>query len=456
VIDLDVLARIAVQSAELTPSYADTPATYIGTEIPFHGIARITSARDRISAEIDDVEGWEHQAARLLPNGSPLPTSLFRQGAPGKLIGEQGRGQLTPDEGDWAARHVINNGYHMERGRDTRNLSTFQFYVGELEIRGAAYGSEVAATREIYAGGELNHNTEFRGEPLLIRALSHNAPEIAQETLGITIAGNLADLPSEAIWLWASFISGNRLGAICKEYFAEDGSLIRRIHRRGRVGDYRQQYFRPFYAPFSADGAQRMAEGIARLLDDAFPIEVVLDHLFQAGTGNVDVDAIHLVLSYHTAIEAWNRRAGYEDWIDDNVWERFAKCIRKRLIPEELYETVGAEMKDNIRTSLAHANDTTTAWRQENLFKALNIDVSGADGKRIVDMRNELLHNGYFLTRWNELSHDQSQHRHDDVGRLRRLALFVIFRLTGYEGTFQDPVTFAVMNIGPPSERAEP
>jgi hypothetical protein len=451
-LDAATLGRLAGTEVDVSPSIGDVQATYHGTQIPLHGIARITSTRHGVSAEIDDVERWEHEARKLLPSGSPLPASLFRISYAGNLITAEGKGSIVPDGGGWKANDAINSGQHSEFGANSRNLSTFKFYVGNLEIHGPSYGARIAATREIYAGGEWNHATEFRDRRVVVRALSRDAAGFEDETLAITVDGELGRLNSEALWLWASLISGNRLGALLTEYYDEGGLLIAQVHRRGSPGIGRWQFFRPFYAPFSAEGAQAMLDGIAQLLEGDFPIEVVFDHLFQAVRLSTDAQAIHLVLAYHAAIEAWNRKHGRENWMDDKPWSKQARRIRKEFVPTEFYDEIGENLTANLKPILAHANRTTTAWRQANLFEALGIDVSGDDARRILKMRDELLHNGYFLKRWDELSEEERQHRYDDVERLRRLVLFVIFRLTGYVGQFQDPVTFELMQIAPQNE----
>ena len=337
----------------------------------------------------------------------------------------------------------------LQFGKNTRNLTTFKFYISCLELHGSSYGAKVAATRQIYAGGEWNHAIEFCGRRVVVRALSHDASEMQEETLAIAADGEPEELEWEALWLWGSFISGNRLGSLLTEYYADDGSLIAQVHRRGSAGFGRWEIFRRFYVPFSPEGAQNMATGIFKLLRAEFPIEVIFDHLFQAVRLSTDAQAIHLVLAYHAAIEAWNRAHGRENWIENKRWIKLARRIRKEYIPAEIYEQMGERMVENLKPILAHANRTTTAWRQANLFDALGIDVSGDGARRILKLRDELLHNGYFLKRWDELSDDQQQTRYDDVERLRRLVYYVIFRLTGYVGQFQDPVTFQPMQLGP-------
>jgi hypothetical protein len=129
----------------------------------------------------------------------------------------------------------------------------------------------------------------------------------------------------------------------------------------------------------------------------------------------------------------------------------WCQAILRATCPKAFFQQVGEALSSSVRAKLAHANRTTTAWRQRKLFDDLGIDVSGDDMGRILHMRDELLHNGYLLKRWSQLTESERQQRYDDVGRLRRLALFVLFRLTGYEGQFQDPLTYQPITMPPRS-----
>ena len=440
--DPQILSNIAARPVEINPTYQDVPVTYFGSQVPLHGMARIGTTRERLSAEIDDVEHWEMQMLAAQPAGTAIELGqLFRTVAPGRLIGQEGQGRIVPDAGGWEAQDVYYVGQSGAFGLNDKP-STFRFLISSLEVHGPAYGRPVAATRLIDAGGEWSHVTRFDDRPVIVRALSTDAASIDEETLAITIDGQLDEIDSKALWLFASFVSGNRCGGLLTELYADDGALILQRHRRAPVEAERHQFWRPYYASFSAEGMQAAIDGIARLLRKPFPIENVMEHMFLAATGNVDVDAIHLVLAAHTAIEAWNRAKGIEAWICGRPWARFVSHILGDLVPEDLYDSIGSEMKENIRGSLSNANRTTTGWRQRQLYHALGIDVSGKNAKRILKMRNELLHNGYFLTRWSELSQEDQQRRRDDVERLRRLSLFIVFRLIGYYGAFLDPITF--------------
>jgi hypothetical protein len=455
-----VLQAIATAPFDAKVTIAAVQATYFGSTLPFHGVATVTGDRAHIVAEMDDPEGWNHEVLRQAPGWSEVTGALFRVFSPGKLIGDAGRGRIVPDAGPLDARDVINTGHTFGFKRGKGRTATFGFRIGEFVEHGPAYGHVVTAQRHIFAGGSWNHVTEFFDRPVAVRFLTPDATSIDDETLAIIIVGELDDIDAEALWLWASFISGNIIAPMAIESYASDGRLVARSRRPGRPGTERHEYFRPAFAPFSPDGMHAMLEGLSHSIRSGFPINVVMAHLFESATGDVDFDGIHLTLSYHTAIEAWNRLHGAEYFthessqcpMDDKTWEKVTRPIRRSDSAKEFFRHVGDALASSVRAKLAHANRTTTAWRQRKLFDDLGIDVSGEDMKRILDMRDELLHNGYLLKRWSQLTESERQRRYDDIGRLRRLALFVLFRLTGYEGPFQDPLSYQPITIPPRSQ----
>jgi hypothetical protein len=439
--EYSTLQEIATRPAEIDVSFANVPLTYTGTRIPLHGIGSVNVSHNGITAEIDDVEHWEMQMLTSLPQGTLVPFGgLFRSTTPGKLVGPEGQGHIVPDSGGWTADGAFFVGQNSSFG-PSAVPTKYKFAVESLSIQGGALGQAIAAVRRIYAGGAWNSAFAIGDRTVLVRSLSESENSIESETLGVTIEGTPNEVEAESSWLLCSLISGNRLGACVTEYYAEDGRLIERHHRRGNVGTMRHQFFRPFYTPFDADGMNAALTGLIARVHDDFPMDVIMNHMFQAATDTVDADAIHLVLAAHTAIEAWNRFFGFDAWIDDRIWKRISQRIRKQLIPEELYVDIGDDMRANLRSILPHANRTTTSWRQQRLYDALGIDVTGDEARRILKLRDELLHNGYFVKSWHDLSLEEAQIRRDDVERLRRLALFVVFRLIGYFGQYLDPVT---------------
>jgi hypothetical protein len=264
--------------------------------------------------------------------------------------------------------------------------------------------------------------------------LSRNAESAATERVAVTWGSEPNSLAGESAWLTLSFISGNRLHALAREYYNSDGRLISTIHRRGTgLGLGRDAPFRAFYAPLSNGGLTQIASNILRLLRANFPIDIILEHLHLGNTGNMEVDAQHYVLAIHCAFEAWARKLGLTVWIDDEIWHPFADKARRQLL-SPIYCTIGPDVKAKLASNFLHANETTSASRQQDFFSSIGLDISDGSAKRALDMRNELLHNGHFLDRWHELSDDERQARFTGIQQLRRICLLVIFRLTGYVG----------------------
>jgi hypothetical protein len=427
----------------------EVPSKYIGPEIPLEGTVSLNVGARHIHADLVNRDGWQTRMRQRLPQGTFVdsPLHLIRPIFPGALIRPEHRGSIVPDAGGWEAHRVTHYGISGGSGGDV-----FSFAVDALTIDGPAVGSPVAVMREIYSRGAWNTVTVFQGKPLLVTSLAFDEENACQdhcrELLAVTLEWKPDEQHAEALWNMLNFVTGNTVRSLAVEHYADDGRLIMTKHCLGSdVRDVRQRFFHIFHGQLSAEGVGVIADGLYRLVRARFPIEVVIQHLLAAAGNTIDVEAQHLVLALHTAIEAWNRLFDRETWIEQKVWKRHADRIRKDLIPEDLYQELGVEMKANIRDALAFANRKTMGWRQRNFFAALCLDVTDDDSVRILALRNELLHNGYFLKRFDELSYDEQQQRHGDIERLRRLAIMVTFRLVGYSGDFMNPVTFQTEHI---------
>lgn len=252
----------------------------------------------------------------------------------------------------------------------------------------------------------------------------------------------------------SSLVVGNSIWPLATEYYNLDGELVATEYQIwSRRFDRRKEFFHPFHRDFGVlarNGWGTIAEGIMRLLNDEFPIDVVLHHLLQASGSPYDVEAEHLVLAIHTAVEGWNRLHGVEEWLDKKTWGKFARKLRKTLKTDPLWETLCEQLQDNVRGDLGRSNRTTMGWRQNQLFSTLQIDVSDDDNTRALGLRNHLLHNGYFVERWRHLGIEQRQQRLDDISRLRRLTLLIVFKLAGYSGDFRSPVTHMAERVDAP------
>lgn len=425
------------------PTYDRVAAQYIGTRLPLLGLVTITSDEQSIYASLDNADDWERRSLQSLPQGSALGFGgLFRNAVGGQLVREHERGRMVSEDGAWSAEHVTLYG-QTSGGPE----NTYRFKVGEIIVHGPAFGEAIAATRDVYAGAEWSAAGELEGRLFIVRHLSTDANRREDERIAVAYIGEPDNIESEAMWLMLSFVAGNRVHALARERYNAGGVLIDVTHHRGTgIGEGRDAPFRPFYTPVAPDGFTVMGTSIARLLRAKFPIDVIFEHLHMATSGNIEVDAQHFILAIHCAFEAWNRKLGISEWVDDDCWGWFIAKARHHLL-SPIYDTIGPEMKANVASALRHANRTTTAWRQSELLRALQIDASAPDVQRALSVRDEILHNGCFLKRWEDLTHQERQERFSDVQRLRKITLTIILRLTSYEGQFIDPVTYQNDNI---------
>lgn len=437
-----LLSSIASRPFNSHFTIGPTPGRYIGTALPILGLVTLTVDTNEIVAEVVNRDAWQARSIQALPPGTMLQLGeLFRPIVPGRLVSGSDHGQVLPAEGGWKTVDALYVGasHHYDTGPDG---DTYRFSVRTLIVEGPAVGEQIAAVRSVYARGDWSSAGMFQGPPLLIRPLVDKPEEFDAELLAVTTDWQPNDEDWEAVWNMLSFITGNTVKHLADEYYDATGELIRTEYTLGAAArDGRQQHFHTFYGPLAPNGVNQLAEGILRLLKARFPIEVVLHHLHEAAHQAVDIEAQHLVLAIHTAIEGWNGLWGFEHWIDESIWKNYQHTLRKACIPDEIYEDLGEDVSGNLRSAFAHANRTTTAWRERRFFEALEIDVSGVADQRALRLRDELLHNGYFLKRWDALTHDEKQQRIDDVARLRRLVLMIVFRLTSYTGTFMNPLT---------------
>ena len=420
-------------------------ATYRGSVIPLPGRAEVTVSRNGVNALITDRMGWEQRAFQHLPPGTMGdPAIVFRPVAPGWLVRPEHYGTIETDRGWTGERTLYVN--RSERYGGGRYCAKFRFRIDDLKVEGPAHGHEVAGLRSIYRRGAFSAACEVDGKPIIAYALSKRDVPLENETMAVVFDGVPEEKTQDAVWHVLNLLSGNTLQHLADEHYDEDGELVVTHFRIAHDwSDARREFFHwlfPDYGRLADNGFETLVLGIRELLRREFPIDVVLHHLHVSPGQASDLEAQHLVLAIHTAIEAWNRHFDQEVWIEDNVWDKIQRRLRGPMKELGDYSALGDEMKDNVRSSMAHANRTTTNWRQDRLFEALGIDISDADNQRALKLRNEILHNGYFLRRWDQLSHDERQDRYHDIERLRRLVLLVVFKLAGYTGDFRSPLTF--------------
>jgi hypothetical protein len=419
----------------------DAACRYEGTVIPLAGAGTVTVTRDGIVAAILNDDEWELREMAAAER-APVPLGgLFRIVAPGRLLGPADQGVITPEGRAWEGFHATYVG--QRDGGDDGRATIYDFTIARLVVHGQGDPGRVGAVRHIYAGGAWNGWGIYHRHYMIVRSLSDNPRNREEETIAATFDWKLQDIHAEAAWQALNFFTGNTVKHLAEELYDDDGVLIRRVHQFGNnVSDARREFFHRFHGPPAPNAMGTLGEGFVRLMQANFPIEVVLEHLHESAGRSIDVEAQHLVLAIHTAIEAWNRSFGREQWVESRKWRRTAKSLRSSLEAQDEFRALRAELQENIRTAVTCANDTTMGWRQREFFRALGIDITEPDNARVLRLRNELLHNGHFLERWHDLAHDLQQQRHQDIERLRRLVLLIVFKLTGYVGEFMSPITY--------------
>lgn len=424
-------------------TFENDEASYFGTMLPLHGKVAVKVTLNEITAELTNYDRWEIRSHSASPPGTWFaPGDLFRLASPGNLIEDHSKGQITTPSNSWKGIGALFSGSSRTYGTKYEG-DHYRFSLDQLSVCGVAYGNEIAVVRHIYSGASWNANAEIQGNTLLIRGFTTALIHVNAEMLSVTYHTPPAEPHSEAVWHMLSLVSGNTVRHFADEYFDHDGNLIEVCYRIGSsVDDNHRKYFNVFHGPVSPNGCTMIANGIYRLMKVDFPIQVILQHLHQAAGRAIDIEAQHLVLAIHTAIEGWNRLFGSDYWIDDDRWKTFQRVVRKALIPVELCEDLGTEMAANIRSTFRHLNRTSTRWREQEFFKAVSIDISDMDTERALKYRNDLLHNGFFKESWQILDSVGQQQRIHDIERLRRIVLLIIFRLTRYCGTYVNPITF--------------
>jgi len=439
--DPDLIRNIAKAPVEIETEFKDEPARFIGHDDQIDGLVTIRARRKNMRAElVCNVSPMDRMITKFQAQGASggelfVSDFLLRDQNPGKLIAERGYARIESVKGNWAITKCINDGSGDGPGPEE---TSWRFKVQELVIHGPAQGRDTAAVRTIFEGSDLGGASEIGGKTLLLTALSKDAESPADELLSATTVGTLDEVQDLSLLYTLSFISGNRLNVLLSDYFDEDGELIEIRHQRGAgMSRGRNAPFHRFYGRITATGIEQIADGFTRLMRAGFPIAIIVHHLTEANTNDLDLDGQHLTLAIHAAIEAWNRIFGVDLWIEDERWEKsWFALLRKifRPVLKPYYKDIGNDVVSNIWVVLRHANRSQTSWRQRQLFAALDIDVSDCDSKRVLAMRDELLHNGYFLKRFGELTAEERQLRLDDIARLRNLAHTIVFRLAGFSG----------------------
>lgn len=371
--------------------------------------------------------------------------------SPGMLRTDYESGEARPDVGNaWNASAVIQIGLTINESAIVR------FSIGALTEKGESSADQPSFCRYVYQGAYLNYASlmtdfpeekavqlrrdrlsgTFRGRRIDLRNLSddRSAP---RSFLAVIIEGpELSDLESTVLWMLVCYMNGARVKPIYMDRFDADAKLMDRRFKLGVPFGVERN------APFDYRTAQPAASSIEVLLDgfyamqsSDFPIAMVLHHLHDANTNNVETDTIQLLFAIHTAFEAWARLNRKEFLVSNDAWTKRMPAMLESLSP--LVSDVPESLRASIANKLRGANMTSMGFRERYLFESLGIELD-KDDKAALNLRNTLFHNGYLRKRFGELDQAERQKRVDVSGRLRNLVNLIILKLIGYDGYVEE------------------
>jgi hypothetical protein len=408
-----------------------------------------------------------HVDEELLAARGPVP--LRPDYHAGILLTDDRYADAAPREGGWSANECIIIARQIGDSFQFREI----FNCRRVSVTGSSH-EPPAFLRVVYASAHLSSPTQgtihergwsrdaiegsFQGRRLHLRNLNDAELRVDEQVVAATTAADLDETQLTALWLTVGFVCGNGILDYCREYYDRDGVLCRRVYEPRMPATLgRMQPFHLAYVPFRAEYLAIIGDGVYRMLAAGFPIAVMLQHLHAATSGNIETDLQSLLLSIHTAIEAWNRAFGRVAIVPSDVWNAFRPTLLSAVAP--LRDQIGGGLSqatrekldaDGLVTSITNklnsANHTPTNQKERDLFTTLQIPLSGEDREALA-ARNQLLHNGYFLRRFDELTPEERQHRVDLRPRLRNLVHQIILRCCGFRGTVLEMTRSEVLQI---------
>jgi hypothetical protein len=398
-----------------------------------------------------------HVDEKLLAAAARGPVLFRPDYHPGIMLTGDRYADAAPREGGWSANACVIIARQIGDGFQFREI----FGCRRVSVTGPSQKAP-AYLRVFYASAHLSSPTQgtihergwsrdaiegiFQGRRLHLRNLNGSEVRIDEQVVGATTSADLDEDQLTALWLSVGFVSGNGVLDYCREYYDGDGVLCKRVYEpRIPATSGRMQPFHLAYVPFRAEYLAVIGDGFYRMLAAGFPITVMLQHLHAATSGNIETDLQSLLLGIHTAIEAWNRAFGRVSLVPVDVWNAFRPALLRAVAPldgllaERLSQATrekldAAGLIASITNKLNSANHTPTNQKERDLFATLQIPLSKQDRDALVT-RNQLLHNGYFLKRFDELSPEEQQQRIDLRPRLRNLVHQIVLRLCGFRGT---------------------
>ncbi len=449
----DLFSRVLDSPIALTASYSG-PLTLRGWSRTRNGLGSITASVSGIEGQIqspfDRTVGLAGNLERLLTDDEPLGSNV-----PADRFGTAEGGSAPTYRARQTRERRLETG-----GRDVADI----FFVGfELEVQYSE--AKPVLYRHVFSSAKLPTGSSFSGQYAarrldIQRVSSFRAP--GEEIIVAVHDGEpLAEFEYRALWLSVSFMCGRQVGVFLTESFAEDGSLVTRTFKpRMTPGPTTIEPFSVHPSAYTPeDFVDVFPSGFLTAMNDGFPIDVVLMHLFDAEDRILDLKLQSLVLAIHAAIEAWHKIAPPEPIINDKAWSSLRASLAEAVRP--LLDRAPDNIRNAVNNAINGARNTPTKERERRFMSDWNIPASGAMEKYALALRNTLLHNGYFPTRFEDADRKERQQRTSAVQVLKNLVILILCRAVGHCGDIVDQRTFsgtialvAASRVFPLKERA--
>jgi hypothetical protein len=378
-------------------------------------------------------------ASAAIAVDAAMSLEQFNTASPGKLIAEERFGTLygASPQGGWNATGAYAINVSLDR---SPAITTFR--LDSVTVSGPGKGGP-AHTRQVFRGARLEFLAGCSWTPLIsggaergrieesafdrrvtVRCLRESNKERNCAT-GVVYDGALRDTESQALWLALCLLAGSRLQPVCVETYNPDGELLARTYRPGvNEGAAGDPPFHVHYAPYVKDVFSSLCDRIVKLLEEEFPIDMIIAHLHDSNEGSMERRMQSCLLGIHAASEAWNRARGSNTIIKKAAWDEVKPEIAR--VAAESAKRLDPLLAESLERAILSANNFGTNARLRTCLASLGLKTEGAT-KKAVDLRNQLFHNGFLRRRFLSLTRDEQQERFDQVQILREVLTRVVF-----------------------------
>lgn len=244
----------------------------------------------------------------------------------------------------------------------------------------------------------------------------------------------LNEIEERSLWLAIIFLCGTKAGNYLLEGYDATGSLVSREFRAGHEQLPAVTILFNVHVMPPSNFIDVFANGFYNALMDGFPVDVILEQLFDSANSVLDFTLQNCLLSIHSAFEAWHKIQppnidADKKWLSDNKARLFTAL-------DDLVKTAPERVRSALSYGINNAANFGTGEKERRFFADWGIDVSDPDKKKALALRNGLLHDGYFNRRFADIDPAEKQFRVNAIGILKNLIALILFRTIGYPGQF--------------------